>query len=77
MPVFLNARYPGPERRSGLNWPFKERYATERYSLVRLRATRPTFCSLVSVATVYVPRRTRKVFRLVRQTIPVSFQHGG
>src|SRR5215471_12739001 len=21
MPVFLNPRYPGPERRSGLNWP--------------------------------------------------------
>jgi homoserine O-succinyltransferase/O-acetyltransferase len=21
MPVFLNAKYPGPERRSGLNWP--------------------------------------------------------
>ena len=21
MPVFLNASYPGPERRSGLNWP--------------------------------------------------------
>src|SRR5580658_6929147 len=21
MPVFLNATYPGPERRSGLNWP--------------------------------------------------------
>src|SRR5579871_591605 len=21
MPVFLNARYPGPERRAGLNWP--------------------------------------------------------
>jgi homoserine O-succinyltransferase len=21
MPIFLNARYPGPERRSGLNWP--------------------------------------------------------
>ena len=21
MPVFLNAKYPGPERRSGFNWP--------------------------------------------------------
>ena len=21
MPVFLNAKYPGPERRSGLSWP--------------------------------------------------------
>ena len=21
MPVLLNAKYPGPERRSGLNWP--------------------------------------------------------
>ena len=30
MPVFLNARYPGPERRSGLNWPRAQSGATDR-----------------------------------------------
>jgi homoserine O-succinyltransferase len=30
MPVFLNPKYPGPERRSGLNWPRVHRCALEK-----------------------------------------------
>src|SRR5580693_8349009 len=30
MPVFLNAKYPGPERRSGLNWPRVQPCALEK-----------------------------------------------
>ena len=30
MPVFLNAKYPGPERRSGLNWPRVQPGALEK-----------------------------------------------
>ena len=31
MPVFLNAKYPGPERRSGINWPRVDPHTLEQF----------------------------------------------
>jgi CelD/BcsL family acetyltransferase involved in cellulose biosynthesis len=47
---------------------FKERYATEQHTFVRLRATRPTFRSFVSSLTDYARRGSRKILSLVRRS---------
>src|SRR5262249_10433104 len=47
--------------------PFKERFSTEEYTLVRLRAVRPTIRSLVSSITNFARRGTRKALALVRR----------
>jgi CelD/BcsL family acetyltransferase involved in cellulose biosynthesis len=47
--------------------PFKERYATAQYTLVRLQATRPTARSLMSGFASYVERGVRKVIAVTHR----------
>jgi CelD/BcsL family acetyltransferase involved in cellulose biosynthesis len=46
---------------------FKEKYSTDRHNLVRIRATRPTSRSLVSLATDYTGRAARKALALLKR----------
>jgi CelD/BcsL family acetyltransferase involved in cellulose biosynthesis len=48
--------------------PFKERYATDQYTLVRLRATRPTVRSMATAFTDLAGRGVRKVMTALGRT---------